>query len=266
MSIQKSFKYHVIEELKASDFLGVLMRDHYQAVKRVRLQAERNNPILGSTLGWKPHLKEIINQVSVWPPKERILTMHLSRYLSNPSIKSVYESGQFFLLRQLPLSYFTPEFVTQCMDLGGDVIAHVPSSIHTESFYTKMIAGDGLSIRIVPESRLSFPLVEKAVSQNGMALQHLPDGFKSQFVCMMAIENNPMSLAYAPHTRINANLCMAAVKRNGLALRLVPECFRTAQLCDIAYKQKTGSRIYMPQCIMNKPLVASDSNGMALTF
>ncbi len=263
MGIQQSFKYHVIEELKTSDFIDVLMGDHYQAVNRVRLQAERNSPILRETKGWKPHLKEIINQVSSWPPKERILTMPLSSYLSNPSIKSIYESGQVGMLRQLPLSYFTPEFVSLCMDLSGSAIAHLPPSVHTESFYLKMIAHDGLSIRIVPESKISFPMAELAVSQNGMALRHMPDCFKSQFMCMIAIENNPMSLAYAPQARINANLCMAAVKRNGLALGLVPDRFRSIALCEIAYKQNPESKIYPPK---NQPNVVKNSNSTALSW
>jgi hypothetical protein len=266
MSIQQSFRYNVIEELKTSDFIDVLMGKHYQAVKRERLQAERNNPILRETKGWKPHLKEIINQVSAWPPKERILTMPLTDYLSSPSINSVHESREYSRLKQLPLSYFTPDFVTQCMQVNDGVISHMPDSIHTESFYLKMIARDGLTIRIVPESKLSFPMVELAVSENGMALQYIPDSFKSQFVCMMAIENNPMSLAYAPQARINANLCLAAVKRNGLALGLVPEFFKTKQLCDIAHKQNPESKMYIPQALNNKPHVVRNSSGMGLSW
>jgi len=248
MNIQNSFRLYAVESLRNSDFLDVLMREHITTLKRIKMAADKK---MGYQLGkqaspWKPHLKEIIRQVSTWPPREKVLGMPVQRYLESSVIDAIDKHNEWGYLQQVPGSYFTPDFVLNCVRRNDELSGMLPRHVHTESFYTSLIRKDGLALSIVPSSRITIPLCEEAVKQNGLALKYVPEHFQNGMVCMMAIENDPMALAYVPPKRINQSLCTAAVRRAGAALAHVPMALRTLQLCQLALTSDRRSMAFVP--------------------
>lgn len=248
MKLHNSFRLYAVESLKKSDFLDVLMREHFVTLKRIKMAADKR---MGYQLGakespWKPHLKEIIRQVSTWPPREKVLGMPVQCYLESSAIDAIDEHNDWPSLQQIPGSYFTPEFVLQCARRNDDLGSHLPKHVHTESFYLAMIRKDGLGLSTVPPERITIPLCEEAVKQNGLAIRYVPEHFQNGMVCMMAVENNPMALAFVPKKRMNQSLCMAAVRHDGLALAHVPKELKTPHLCQLALTNNYRAEIYIP--------------------
>lgn len=249
MKLHNSFRAYAIESLKESDFLDVLMREHFTTLKRIKAAADKKIGYYPGSKGssWKPHLREIIRQVATWPPREKVLGMPVQTYLEGSAINAIDENNEWPFLQQVPGSYFTPDFVLKCARRTDELSAYLPKHIHTESFYFSLIRSDGLGLKAVPMERITIPLCEEAVRQNGLALRYVPAHFQNGMVCMMAVENNPMALAFVPKSRMNQPLCMAAVRRDGMALAHVPYEMRTTQLCQLALINDMRSGVHMPE-------------------
>lgn len=248
MNLHNSFRLYAVESLKKSDFLDVLMREHFVTLKRIKMAADKRmgHQNGGKESSWKPHLKEIIRQVSAWPPREKVLGMPVQPYLESSVIEAIDEHNEWPSLHEIPGSYFTPDFVLRCARRTDELSSHLPSQLHTESFYLSLIRKDGLGLSAIPPDRITIPLCEEAVKQNGLAIKYVPAPFQNGMVCMMAVENNPMSLGFVPKKRMNHSLCMAAVRRHGLALAHVPNEMKTPQLCQLALMNDTRAEIYIP--------------------
>jgi hypothetical protein len=249
MKLHNSFRAYAIDSLKESDFLEVLMREHFTTLKRIKAAADKRMGHYPGSKGssWKPHFREIIRQVASWPPREKVLGMPVHKYLEGSAINAIDENNGWPFLKEVPGSYFTPDFVLNCARRTDELATYLPSHIHTESFYYSLIRNDGLGLKAVPSGRITIPLCEEAVRQNGLALKYVPAHFQNGMVCMMAVENNPMALPFVPKSRMNQSLCMAAVRRDGMALAHVPYEMRTIQLCKLAFITDKRSSVHMPE-------------------
>ncbi len=132
MNVHNSFRLYAVESLRNSDFLDVLMREHITTLKRIKMAADKK---MGYQLGkqaspWKPHLKEIIRQVSTWPPREKVLGMPVQRYLESSAIDAIDKHNDWGYLQQVPGSYFTPDFVLNCVRRNDELSSMLPSHVH----------------------------------------------------------------------------------------------------------------------------------------